>query len=250
MSNTVRLFIARNAQNENVINAQNADADEQITVAPEQNYNFFVDLIGMTQAVADRYNDGETVATGMSLKNWQTWVADANLPELSDPHHLVRLLCFQLPGTSSIYAIDLTTKVEVVVTSEDVENFIADCGPWDAARLSAGHGIKTHMSKSLWPSWTRDDEFGYLSQTNYVPVTASAEAMDCILAICLTDKREVAVPSDEAANFLNDCHGCDFDQFANEQSSVGLVSREDWAAWLEHFETAPLSDETAAALCG
>jgi hypothetical protein len=148
------------------------------------------------------------------------------------PLQPVRLAAALYPTDYRLSVIDLDTKLQLTIDRNETPSFMADCDRWDADLFGAGLPITTTMNPELWETW-----HGFADEEPaFVWVSASPGAAGSVDALGLTDMREIAVPSDEATNFANDCNGCTVRQLAKGQSAVALMSDENWEAWLLHFE--------------
>ena len=81
MPNPVHLIIARDLTHESEVVAINLDTKEQVGVDTAEAYNFFPDCIGLNDALAERYSNGQPVAVGMSAANWQAWLEGCKFVE-------------------------------------------------------------------------------------------------------------------------------------------------------------------------
>ena len=174
---------------------------------------------------------------------------DRNLPELPSLARLI--IARDLTHESEILAIDLDSKRQVAIDTREAYQFIPDLIGLDqssSARYSQGYPVEAGMTAENWAAWLEGLEL--VEAPDYVWLTVSLEGwgQNSLSALCLTDKREVAVPRDEMPHFYPDCIGLNESQLMSGQGVVCRMSVENWAAWLEHFEVASLPTETAALL--
>ena len=164
----------------------------------------------------------------------------------------VRLIIARdLTHASEVVAINLDTKEEVGIDTAEAYNFFPDCIGIDTAlaeRYSNGQPVAVGMSAADWQAWVEGCKFVEHPGFVWLTLCAEGESDDGIGALCLTDGREAIAPPDEKAAMLADLIGFNAERFDGGYSVVARMSAENWAAWLEMYDAAPLPEDVFDAL--
>ena len=156
-----RLIIARDLAGENEILAINLDDRSQCAISTTPAYQFIPDLIGLDQALADRYTEGYPVAVGMTAENWQLWVENFELAQ-EDSDYVWLTASLEGWGQNSLSALCLTDKCEVAVPRDEMPHFYPDCIGLNESQLMSGQGVVCRMSVENWAAWLEHFEVASL----------------------------------------------------------------------------------------
>jgi hypothetical protein len=123
----------------------------------------------------------------------------------------------------------------IEVEPGDLGLLIADLDGFDRDRFESGLCQIQTMSSELWQTWTADT---LDLQSSAIALTIERVVYGSASAMSLSpDQREIAAPYDEVKNLAADVSGWDAVAFKTGQSFIAVIPQEEWASWLEMFET-------------